>query len=84
MTKLGLIIEKYHQVDGKPGMKVEQPSSGRIHGLTSYSPKPSVHQQLESTSGVAPKWTQEPENKLRPADGQIDSKHHLQGMILYS
>lgn len=72
-------------IDGMKGEQKDQPSSSRItsHGLTSYSPKPSVHQQLESTSGVASKWTQEPNNKIRPADGRINSKRHLQG-ILYS
>ena len=52
------------------------------HGLTSYSYKPGMHHQLQSISKLAPEWMQEPDNKLSPADGQIDSKHHLQGMTL--
>ena len=64
----------------------DQSSSDWItsHGLTSYSYKPGMHQQLQSISKLAPEWIQGPYNKLSPADGQIGSKHHLQGMTLYS
>jgi hypothetical protein len=68
-------------IDGDRKQK-DQPSSSRIasHGLTSYSPMPSMHQQLESISKLAPEWMQEPDNKLRQADGQINSKYHLRGI----
>ena len=58
----------------------DQPSSDwtTSHGLTSYSYKPSMHEQPESASKLAPEWMQEPNNnKIYPVDGQI------KGMAIY-
>ena len=52
------------------------------HGLIPDSYKPSINQQFESTSKLAPKWMQEPDNEL--TNGQTDSKHQLQGVNFYA